>query len=174
MFGRKGLTPGVPAAPPQTAAVLDLASHRVTDGDDATAPRPANDLAPDVAAPARDTVGPAAAKVRAAASAVQAAILQRIDSEIASRMDRDSLTAELAAPVGEILAELKIQLNQREQRQLVDLLLDDMLGLGPLEPLLADETDHRHHGQRPAPGLRRAARQARADRRRASATTPTC
>jgi len=140
MFGRKGLNPGETPAPTPSAAVLDLASHRAADADAPASPRPANDLAPDVAAPVRDTIGPAAAKVRAAASAVQAAILQRIDSEIASRMDRDSLTAELTAPVGEILTELKIQLNQREQRQLVDLLLDDMLGLGPLEPLLADET----------------------------------
>ncbi len=36
-------------------------------------------------------------------------------------------------------------------------LVHDMLGLGPLEPLLEDDTHHRHHGQRPAPRLRRAA-----------------
>ena len=41
--------------------------------------------------------------------------------------------------VGEILTEQKIQLNQIEQRDLVTLLLNEMLGLGPLEPLLADE-----------------------------------
>ena len=35
--------------------------------------------------------------------------------------------------------EQRIQLNQAEQRHLVTVLLDDMLGLGPLEPLLADE-----------------------------------
>ena len=33
----------------------------------------------------------------------------------------------------------KINLNLKEQRDLVTMLLNDMLGLGPLEPLLADE-----------------------------------
>jgi pilus assembly protein CpaF len=42
--------------------------------------------------------------------------------------------------VAEILAELKLRLNLKEQQGLVELLLNDMLGLGPLEPLLADET----------------------------------
>ncbi|HTE98746.1 MAG TPA: CpaF family protein, partial [Bradyrhizobium sp.] len=39
-----------------------------------------------------------------------------------------------------LLAETKIQLNFVEQRELVDSLIADMLGLGPLEPLIADET----------------------------------
>jgi pilus assembly protein CpaF len=42
--------------------------------------------------------------------------------------------------VGEILTEEKIRLNGAEQRALVENLVDDMLGLGPLEPLIADET----------------------------------
>jgi hypothetical protein len=41
--------------------------------------------------------------------------------------------------VAEVLTEQRIQLNQTEQRDLVTVLLNDMLGFGPLEPLLADE-----------------------------------
>src|SRR5690606_14303352 len=41
--------------------------------------------------------------------------------------------------VSEILTEHKIQLNLIEQRELVEMMVNDMLGLGPLEPLLADE-----------------------------------
>jgi len=41
--------------------------------------------------------------------------------------------------VAEVLTEQRIQLNQTEQRDLVTVLLNDMLGFGPLEPLLADD-----------------------------------
>ena len=44
--------------------------------------------------------------------------------------------------------ETKIQLNFVEQRELVESLIADMLGLGPLEPLLERRDRHRHHGQR--------------------------
>ncbi len=67
-------------------------------------------------------------------------IMERIDSEVASKLGRTELSQQLAGVVSEILVEQKIQLNQTEQRDLVTLLLNDMLGLGPLEPLLADET----------------------------------
>ncbi|HWI25521.1 MAG TPA: CpaF family protein [Stellaceae bacterium] len=67
-------------------------------------------------------------------------VMERIDPEIAAKLQRPELARQLQAVVGEILLEQKIQLNQLEQRDLVTVLLDDMLGLGPLEPLLADET----------------------------------
>ncbi|HTJ65713.1 MAG TPA: CpaF family protein [Alphaproteobacteria bacterium] len=67
-------------------------------------------------------------------------VMERIDSEAAGRMNREQLSQQLLAVVAEILVELKIQFNRREQRDLVNVLLNDMLGLGPLEPLLADET----------------------------------
>ncbi len=66
--------------------------------------------------------------------------MERIDSEVAAKLGRTELAQQLAGVVAEILVEQKIQLNQSEQRDLVALLLNDMLGLGPLEPLLADET----------------------------------
>jgi pilus assembly protein CpaF len=150
MFGRRGLPPvdldaESPAAddglePPLT--VLDLASRRPADAGLTLAgrePAPANDLAPQAQAAPRGG-GQTSGKIREAAGAVQPLILERIDSEVASRLDREALTQELGGPVREILGELKIQLNLREQRDLVALILDDMLGLGPLEPLLADET----------------------------------
>ena len=40
----------------------------------------------------------------------------------------------------DLLTESKIQLNFIEQRELVEILIADMLGLGPLEPLIEDET----------------------------------
>jgi len=70
---------------------------------------------------------------------IQPLVVDRIDIGAAARLDRDELGRQIGELVGEILREERIRLNQREQKDLVELLLDDMLGLGPLEPLLADE-----------------------------------
>jgi len=67
-------------------------------------------------------------------------IMERIDSEVAAKLGRTELQQQLTGVVAEILGEQKIQLNHVEQRDLVTILLNDMLGLGPLEPLLADES----------------------------------
>jgi pilus assembly protein CpaF len=67
-------------------------------------------------------------------------VMERIDPEVASKLQRTELAKQLQSVIGEILLEQKIQLNQLEQRDLVTVLLDDMLGLGPIEPLLADDT----------------------------------
>jgi pilus assembly protein CpaF len=71
---------------------------------------------------------------------IQPLVVDRIDIGAAARLDRDELGRQIGELVAEILREERIRLNQREQKDLVELLLDDMLGLGPLEPLLAEET----------------------------------
>src|SRR5207237_9056053 len=48
--------------------------------------------------------------------------------------------AQLTGWVKDLLTETKIQLNFLEQHALVESLIADMLGLGPLEPLIEDET----------------------------------
>jgi pilus assembly protein CpaF len=71
---------------------------------------------------------------------IQPLVVDRIDIGAAARLERDELGRQIGELVGEILREERLRLNQREQKELVELLLDDMLGLGPLEPLLAEET----------------------------------
>jgi pilus assembly protein CpaF len=71
---------------------------------------------------------------------IQKLLLERIDSAAAVKMERADLKRQVEEVVGEILNEEKMRLNGAEQRQMVDSLVDDMLGLGPLEPLIADET----------------------------------
>ena len=71
---------------------------------------------------------------------IQPIIVQRIDVTAAARLSRDELGRQLTGLVAEILSERKLRLNGSEQEELIRLLLDDMLGLGPLEPLLADES----------------------------------
>ncbi len=70
---------------------------------------------------------------------VQPELVERIDVGAALNLPREELEAQIADIVTEILNEEKLQLNQFEQQDLVKALLDEMLGLGPLEPLLADE-----------------------------------
>jgi len=67
-------------------------------------------------------------------------VMERIDTEVAAKLKREELSRQLAGVVAEELIEQRIQLNQTEQRDLVTVLLNDMLGFGPLEPLLADDT----------------------------------
>ncbi len=78
--------------------------------------------------------------IEEAKSKIQPIILDRMDMAAAAQLSREDLSHQLAELVAEILAELKLRLNLKEQQGLVELLLNDMLGLGPLEPLLADET----------------------------------
>ncbi|MEQ8965145.1 MAG: CpaF family protein, partial [Azospirillaceae bacterium] len=66
-------------------------------------------------------------------------VLDRIDVTAASKLDQDQLERELSGVVAEIRGELQIQLNKGEHDKLVAQLVDDMVGLGPLEPLLEDE-----------------------------------
>ncbi len=67
-------------------------------------------------------------------------LMQRIDISVASALGPDELRLQIAEIVEEIIVDLRIQLNAAELRSIVRLLVDDMVGLGPLEPLLADET----------------------------------
>jgi pilus assembly protein CpaF len=66
-------------------------------------------------------------------------LLTRIDPAAAMRLSADGLRGEISRLVGEIANEQRVQLNAREQERMVQELLDDMVGLGPLEPLLADD-----------------------------------
>ncbi|MFA7439890.1 MAG: CpaF family protein [Sphingomonadaceae bacterium] len=67
-------------------------------------------------------------------------LLERIDTAAASTMTRGELGRRLRDMVTAVLTESMLSLNAVEQRELVSLLIDDMLGLGPLEPLLADDS----------------------------------
>lgn len=70
---------------------------------------------------------------------VRERLMRRIEPSVAVRMRRDRLRARIGAVVAEIANDERLQLNGREQEQLADDMLDDMIGVGPIEPLLADE-----------------------------------
>ncbi|HVH79133.1 MAG TPA: CpaF family protein [Stellaceae bacterium] len=83
---------------------------------------------------------PHRALVESAKAQIQPLVLEHMDVAAAAEMPRPAFEAQLTGWVKELLAETKIQLNFAEQRELVESLIADMLGLGPLEPLMADET----------------------------------
>jgi pilus assembly protein CpaF len=65
-------------------------------------------------------------------------LLERVDPEAAATLTKEELAEEFRPIVLEVLAELKINLNRREQFALEKVLVDELLGLGPLEELLND------------------------------------
>jgi pilus assembly protein CpaF len=78
-------------------------------------------------------------RVEAAKDLIQAKLIERMDLSAASMLERAELAQQVGALVAEVVQEEKIQLNALEQRDLVTSLLNDMLGFGPLEVLLADD-----------------------------------
>src|SRR5581483_6565602 len=79
-------------------------------------------------------------KVDQARRAVQPGVMTRIDLAAAVSLPRKELVRQLEGLVAELLVEHRIQLNRPEQSVLVYQIVNDMLGLGPLEPLLEDES----------------------------------
>jgi pilus assembly protein CpaF len=67
-------------------------------------------------------------------------LLDRLDLEVMSSLPDDQLRRELKTMVERLLAEGDVALNAPERRQMVEDIEHEMLGLGPLEPLLADAT----------------------------------
>ena len=67
-------------------------------------------------------------------------LLDLINLSALDTMSRAQVQAEIGDLVHEQLAQQKHALNQKERMQLVEDVLDELLGLGPLEPLLKDES----------------------------------
>jgi pilus assembly protein CpaF len=138
MFGRRqqAEAPATPSSPPSAQRPAS--------------PAPAAPPPPPPPAPARAAVPPmtgnqaATEKRLAAAKAVfgriQMGLLERIDASAAAKLSREELQRQIAELIGEIVTEEKLSVSSREQQELTVTLVDDMVGFGPLEPLLADES----------------------------------
>jgi pilus assembly protein CpaF len=73
-------------------------------------------------------------------SKVHQRVIELLDLTVASSMSEEQLGQELSQLVEQILQEDKVALNQRERGQMVQDILHEISGLGPLEPLLKDPT----------------------------------
>src|ERR671913_2567809 len=67
-------------------------------------------------------------------------LLELINLSALDTMSREQIEAETGDIIHEELAKQNHALNQSERKQLVADVLDELLGLGPLEPLLKDPT----------------------------------
>jgi pilus assembly protein CpaF len=65
-------------------------------------------------------------------------VLERIDPTATAALSCAELAERVEQLVGEIGRERRLLLNQQEQHELAGEITDDMVGLGPLEPLLRD------------------------------------
>ncbi|WP_419898748.1 CpaF family protein [Roseomonas sp. USHLN139] len=107
--------------------------------------RPSEAAAPAGATPPRAM--PAAAAPAAAPPPLATPLLElrqlcmtRIDPSQIAGSSPERLIPEIERLLTEIANERRLQLNAREQHQLALELVDDMLGLGPLQPLLDDDS----------------------------------
>ena len=71
---------------------------------------------------------------------IHRSLLDRINLSVLEKLSREQIQAEIGEIVGELLEAQREPLNSRERTALVLDVLDELLGLGPLEPLLKDET----------------------------------
>ncbi|GAB3545540.1 CpaF family protein [Noviherbaspirillum agri] len=71
---------------------------------------------------------------------LHAKLLDRLDLGAMESMPDDRLRNELKVLVEQLLDEGHLPINERERRQLVADIQNEVMGLGPLEPLLADTT----------------------------------
>ena len=67
-------------------------------------------------------------------------VVELLDLTAVSAMNQETLERELAKLIDQILQQDSVPLNLRERVQLSKEILHEVLGLGPLEPLLADPT----------------------------------
>ncbi|WP_279481041.1 CpaF family protein [Aureimonas sp. SK2] len=136
MFGKRG-----PDTPAKTATPLAVAAAPAR----APAPAPAS-AAPVAAAPARrapePAPAPAAPRVRPDSyyetkSKVFAALIDTIDLSQLARLETEAAREEIRDIVNDIIAIKNFAMTIAEQEDLLSDICNDVLGYGPLEPLLA-------------------------------------
>jgi pilus assembly protein CpaF len=87
---------------------------------------------------ANSEVGGFEASVHKIKEQVLPRLLERVDPEAAATLSKEELSEEFRPIIMEVLTELKVTLNRREQFALEKVLIDELLGFGPLEELLND------------------------------------
>src|SRR5947209_7645909 len=67
-------------------------------------------------------------------------LIEKLDLKTIEKLPRAQLHDELRLILSGLLAGTELPLNRQEREQMVEELLDEVTGLGPLEPLLRDQT----------------------------------
>ncbi|MDR3518770.1 MAG: CpaF family protein [Azospirillaceae bacterium] len=139
MFGRKALDRNNGAMPdepvqgdrPAPLNVSPLIAAALT-----AAPRPE----PIVAPPGDAAAGAPVRLDEGVVNLMRSHVFERINVAAAATSSRARLIEEISAIVGQIASVERLPINAAEQAAITKSLLDDMLGVGPIEPLLEDES----------------------------------
>ena len=67
-------------------------------------------------------------------------VIELLDLTALNTMSQEAVTAQLTKLIEQLLQQQAVSLNQRERVQITQDILHEVQGLGPLEPLLADQT----------------------------------
>jgi pilus assembly protein CpaF len=141
MFGKRTqVNPATPAAapPPAAAPAVAPAPTPARAPDPVSAAPPASHAAVSQAAPR--TVVPDRAKSEEyyhTKSTIFGALIEAIDLSQLSKLETDAAREEIRDIVNEIIALKNLVMSIAEQEELLDDICNDVLGYGPLEPLLA-------------------------------------
>src|SRR6202167_3690179 len=127
MFGKRSAPGAVAVQPAGPARVLDTASMKL-----AAAPPPPPPIAPVTTQTERRPDSYYQTK-----SMIFGALIEAIDLSALSKLDPDSARGEIRDIVHEIVTIKNLVLSIAEQEDLLDDICNDVLGFGPLEPLLA-------------------------------------
>ncbi len=146
MFGRKGIaesTPasaGTPAATPAASETTEQKKPEVN-GHSSSAKKSGESLLENPSDSSVESKATAAApnQLTQTKEKIYDLLMAQIDITTSSRLPRDELKRQIIELIGEIVIEQKLLLSQSEQQLLANQIVDDMLGFGPLEPLLRDE-----------------------------------
>jgi pilus assembly protein CpaF len=114
---------------------------RRRDAEPDPAPTPASAAAGQAAAPSAPPPPPEAEDGGdGLLAAVREAVFARINVSAAVLGGREVMARQLRPVVADIVATRRLRITKAEQEGLTERLLDDMFGLGPIEPLLLDPT----------------------------------
>lgn len=87
-----------------------------------------------------DFVDPQQEKLSSFKTRAYQVLMERIDLVVANQMEPEILTREVEQFVSDFVIEENLQLNSNEQKQMALSLVDDMIGLGPLEAIVHDDS----------------------------------
>jgi len=133
MFGQRALDPPRPTSPkPGPAAPAQ--SHAEPARSELAVSRPMSRLS------AFETASNRPAISDATMTLIRDHLFGRINISAAVVTPHDKLMEDVTRIVGEIATSEVLAINGVEQRAIARYIVDDMIGIGPLEPLLADET----------------------------------
>lgn len=132
---------GSPAQKKLSEAVERLAALGAeTPAEDAALPSAAAAPVAETASPAAEGARPDSKNRVAPLALMRELCLEQLDPAVAAAMPYERLIQAVERLIADIATERRLQINAREQYALAVSIVDDMVGYGPLQPLLDDES----------------------------------